>query len=266
MRSILKSRLGRVSAVAAIAAAGVLAATAADARPWHYHHHGYYNSGPAFALGAFAGAVTGAAVASSYYHPYYYAPPPPAYYYPPPAYRYGYNYNLLRQTVLRAGTDLRTGLPVKVETLRPRDAPHLRRVFFVTGGASANMAENRPHNSRQCLNSAEMNRGGASVLNDVSGGTKPMRLTRLFGAALGTSFLFLAASSGAMAYDHWGSRSLAARARIATPMSATSTGATTRPVVVHERPVCRRARAPIFVAPQPMYMAPRCSRARPAST
>ena len=30
-----------------------------------------------------------------------------------------------------------------------------------------------------------------------------MRLTRLFGAALGTSFLFLAASSGAMAYDHW---------------------------------------------------------------
>ena len=30
-----------------------------------------------------------------------------------------------------------------------------------------------------------------------------MRLTRLFGAALGTSFLFLAASSGAMAYDRW---------------------------------------------------------------
>jgi hypothetical protein len=92
MRSILKSRVGRVSAVAAIAAAGVLAATAADARPWHYYHHGYYNSGPAFALGAFAGAVTGAAVASSYYHPYYYSAPP-AYYYPPPAYRYGYNYN-----------------------------------------------------------------------------------------------------------------------------------------------------------------------------
>jgi hypothetical protein len=91
MRSILKSRLGRVSAAVAIAAVGVLATTAADARPWHYYNHGYYGGGPAFALGAFAGAVTGAAVASSYYHPYYYAPPPPAYYYPPPAYRYGYN-------------------------------------------------------------------------------------------------------------------------------------------------------------------------------
>jgi hypothetical protein len=40
MRSILKSRLGRVSAVVAIAAAGVLASTAADARPWHYYPHG----------------------------------------------------------------------------------------------------------------------------------------------------------------------------------------------------------------------------------
>lgn len=88
MRSILKSRLGRVSVAAAIAAAGVLTTTAADARPWHYYHHGYYGN-PAWALGAFAGAVTGAAIASNYYHPYSYYYPPPAYYYPPaPAYGY----------------------------------------------------------------------------------------------------------------------------------------------------------------------------------
>jgi hypothetical protein len=74
----------------ALAAAGVLAATAADARPWHYWHGGY-NAGPAFALGAFAGAVTGAAVANSYYyHPYGYYYPPPRAYYPAPAYGYGY--------------------------------------------------------------------------------------------------------------------------------------------------------------------------------
>ncbi len=90
MRSILKSRLARVSAVAAIAAAGVLATTAADAHPWRYYRGGYYGGGPAFALGAVAGALTGAAVASSYYHPYGYYTAPPAYYYPPPAYRYGY--------------------------------------------------------------------------------------------------------------------------------------------------------------------------------
>jgi hypothetical protein len=91
MRSILKSRLTRASAVVALAAAGVLAATAADARPWHYWHGGY-GAGPAFALGAVAGAVTGAAVANSYYyHPYGYYYPPPRAYYPPPAYGYGYN-------------------------------------------------------------------------------------------------------------------------------------------------------------------------------
>jgi hypothetical protein len=80
-----------VSAAVAVAAAGILATTAADARPWHYYHHGYYGN-PGWALGAVAGAVTGAAIASSYYHPYYYSAPP-AYYYPPPAYRYGYYYN-----------------------------------------------------------------------------------------------------------------------------------------------------------------------------
>ena len=91
MSSILKSRLGRASAVVALAAAGIVAATAADARPWHYWGGGWRGAGPAWALGAAAGAVTGAAIASSYYHPYYY-PPAPAYYYPPPAYRYGYGY------------------------------------------------------------------------------------------------------------------------------------------------------------------------------
>jgi hypothetical protein len=92
MSSILKSRLGRASAVVALAAVGIVAATAADARPWHYWGGGWHGAGPAWALGAAAGAVTGAAIASSYYHPYYY-PPAPAYYYPPPAYRYGYGYN-----------------------------------------------------------------------------------------------------------------------------------------------------------------------------
>ena len=93
MRSILKSRLGRVSAAVALAAVGgVLATTAADARPWHYWNHGYYYNSPAWALNTFAGAVAGAAVASSYYHPYGYYYAPPAYYPPPPAYGY-YGYN-----------------------------------------------------------------------------------------------------------------------------------------------------------------------------
>ena len=83
-----------------------------------------------------------------------------------------------------------------------------------------------------------------------------MRLTRLFGAALGTGFLFLAASSGAMAYDRWdrdhdrdhwryehdatAPRALAPRASGRGPRASGG----------------RRARAPVFVAPQPMYMAP----------
>jgi hypothetical protein len=92
MSSILKSRLGRASTIVALAAAGIVAATAADARPWHYWGGGgWRGAGPVWGLGALAGAVTGAAIASSYYHPYYY-PPAPAYYYPPPAYRYGYGY------------------------------------------------------------------------------------------------------------------------------------------------------------------------------
>jgi hypothetical protein len=91
MRSIFTSRWGRATAAVAIAAAGLLATTAAEARPWHYYHGYYYSGNPAWALNAFAGAVAGAAVASTYYRPYpYYYAPPPAYYYPPPAYRYGY--------------------------------------------------------------------------------------------------------------------------------------------------------------------------------
>jgi len=90
MRSIFKSRLGQASAALAIATIGVLAATTAEARPWHYYNHGYYGN-PAWALNAWAGAVTGAAIASTYYNPYRYYYPPPAYYYPPPAYGYYYN-------------------------------------------------------------------------------------------------------------------------------------------------------------------------------
>ncbi len=77
-----------------------------------------------------------------------------------------------------------------------------------------------------------------------------MRLTRLFGAVLGTSFLFLAASSGAMAYDHWGRdhwRHEHARYEHWRHEH--------RRVIVHERPVVVE-RGPTFVAPQPMYMAP----------
>jgi hypothetical protein len=87
MRSIFTSRLGRVTAAVAIAATAALAASTADARPWHYYN-GYY-ANPAWALNAFAGAVTGAAIASTY--PRYYYPPSYGYYYPPPAYGYYYN-------------------------------------------------------------------------------------------------------------------------------------------------------------------------------
>ena len=77
-----------------------------------------------------------------------------------------------------------------------------------------------------------------------------MRLTRLFGAVLGTSFLFLAASSGAMAYDHWDrDHRRHEHARYEHWRHEH------RPVIVHERPVVVE-RGPTFVAPQPMYMAP----------
>lgn len=82
----------------------------------------------------------------------------------------------------------------------------------------------------------------------------PMRLTRLFGAALGTGFLFLAASSGAMAYDNWDhDRDHWRHERYEHERA--EHWRHDHPVYVHERPVVVE-RAPVYVAPQPMYMAP----------
>jgi hypothetical protein len=86
-----------------------------------------------------------------------------------------------------------------------------------------------------------------------------MRLTRLIGATLGASFLFLAASSGAMAYDHWDrDRDHWRHERYEhwrhehRPVFVRE-----RPVFVErERPVFVERERPVFVAPQPMYMAP----------
>ena len=80
-----------------------------------------------------------------------------------------------------------------------------------------------------------------------------MRLTRLFGAALGTGFLFLAASSGAMAYDHW-DRDHWRHERYAHERY--EHWRHDRPVVVHDRPVFVERERPVYVAPQPMYVAP----------
>lgn len=81
-----------------------------------------------------------------------------------------------------------------------------------------------------------------------------MRLTSLFGAALGASFLFLAASSGAMAYDHW-DRDRDHWRHERYEHERAEHWRHDRPVYVHERPVVVE-RAPVYVAPQPMMMAP----------
>ena len=80
-----------------------------------------------------------------------------------------------------------------------------------------------------------------------------MRLTRLFGATLGASFLFLAASSGAMAYDHW-DRDHWRHERYEHERAAHWRH--DHPVFVRERPVVVERERPVYVAPQPMYMAP----------
>jgi hypothetical protein len=80
-----------------------------------------------------------------------------------------------------------------------------------------------------------------------------MRLTRLFGAALGASFLFLAASSGAMAYDHW-DRDHWRHERYEHERA--EHWRHDHPVFVHERPVVVERERPVYVAPQPMYVAP----------
>jgi len=82
-----------------------------------------------------------------------------------------------------------------------------------------------------------------------------MRLTRLFGAALGTGFLFLAASSGAMAYDRWDRDHDRDHWRYEHDRYAHERYIHERPVVIHQRPVVVE-RAPVVMAPQPMYVAP----------
>ncbi len=89
----------------------------------------------------------------------------------------------------------------------------------------------------------------------------PMRFTRLFGAALGTGFLFLAASSGAMAYDNWDrDHARYEHDRYAHERYDRERAEHWRhdhPVYVHDRPVVvERAAPPVIVAPQPMMMAP----------
>jgi|GraSoiStandDraft_1057264.scaffolds.fasta_scaffold124833_1 hypothetical protein len=83
-----------------------------------------------------------------------------------------------------------------------------------------------------------------------------MRLTRLLGAALGTGFLFLAASSGAMAYDRWDRERDRDHSRYEHEQWRHEHWRHERPVVVRERPVYVERARPVFVQPQPMYMAP----------
>jgi hypothetical protein len=85
MRNIFMSKLGRASAILAVAGLALTAiGSTAEARDWghwdhgHYYNHGYYHAYP-YRYGYGYG-----------YRPYYYAPPvvtyPPAYgYYGPPS-------------------------------------------------------------------------------------------------------------------------------------------------------------------------------------
>jgi hypothetical protein len=85
MRSILKSKLGRASAILAVAGLALTAiGSTAEARDWghwdhgHYYNHGYWHGGPYYHGYGYA------------YRPYYngYYAAPPAIYAPPPAYGY----------------------------------------------------------------------------------------------------------------------------------------------------------------------------------
>jgi hypothetical protein len=81
-----------------------------------------------------------------------------------------------------------------------------------------------------------------------------MRFSHLFGAALGTGFLFLAASSGAMAYDNWDRDHDRARYEHDRYVREHEHYMHERPVVMQQRPVV--VERPVIMAPQPMYMAP----------
>jgi hypothetical protein len=86
-----------------------------------------------------------------------------------------------------------------------------------------------------------------------------MLLTRLFGAALGTGLLFLAAASTANAYDHrdrdhW--RSKHWRHDHGRDHGRNHDRGYDRRVVVRERPVIVERERPVYVQPAPMYAAP----------
>jgi hypothetical protein len=75
----------------------------------------------------------------------------------------------------------------------------------------------------------------------------------VFGAALGTGFLFLAFSTGANAYDHWDRERDRDHWRHDRYRYEHRHD---RPVVVRERPIVVERERPVFVQPAPMYAAP----------
>src|SRR6059058_394589 len=87
-----------------------------------------------------------------------------------------------------------------------------------------------------------------------------MRFTRLLGAALGTAFLFLAASSGANAYDRYDrerERDYWRHERdVRHEAWRHEHWRHERPVVVRERPMIVERERPVFVQPAPMYAMP----------
>ena len=90
-----------------------------------------------------------------------------------------------------------------------------------------------------------------------------MRLSSLFGAALGTGLLVLSFSSVANAWDGYRDREHYRydRERERERLRHEAWRHDHHPVVVHERPVVVRERPmvverPVMVAPQPMYVQP----------
>ncbi len=87
-----------------------------------------------------------------------------------------------------------------------------------------------------------------------------MRLTSLFGAALGTALLFVAASSGAQAYDHDRDHDNWRHEHWRHEHGYVHE----RPVVVRERPVYVERERPVYMAPAPVYAAPMYSQPGPS--
>jgi hypothetical protein len=80
-----------------------------------------------------------------------------------------------------------------------------------------------------------------------------MQLSHLLGAALGSTILFLAASSGASANDSWRYRE---RHHWRHEHPHHEHWRHERPAVVRERPMVVERARPVFIQPQPIYMAP----------